>query len=71
MKTLAINMIIKALMPVIHRLLRENYGLYGDKLFDFFENAIKDSKTTIDDKVVLPIIKSLRVLMNIPDLPDE
>ncbi len=71
MKTMVINMIIKALIPVIQRLLKENYALYGDKLFDFFENAVKDSKTTVDDRLVLPVIKSLRVLMNIPDLPDE
>ena len=43
----------------------ENLKQYGDKLFDFIENAVKDSKTTIDDALVLPIIQSLRKSLEI------
>jgi hypothetical protein len=70
MQNAIISMIVKALIPIITRLLKENYGLWGDKFFDMIEDAIADSKTTLDDKL-LPVIKTLRVLMNIPDLPDE
>jgi hypothetical protein len=70
MQNAIISMIVKAMIPIITRLLKENYGLWGDKFFDMIEDAIADSKTTLDDKL-LPVIKTLRVLMNIPDLPDE
>ncbi len=69
MQNLLISVIIKALVPIIQRLLSENYATWGDKFFDLIEEAIADSKTTIDDKF-LPIIQKLRELMNIPDLPD-
>jgi hypothetical protein len=48
----------------------ENYQLYGDKLFDFLERAIADSKTTFDNKLFLPLINQCRIIMDIPDLPD-
>jgi hypothetical protein len=69
MQNIIISTIIKALIPILQRLLKENYQLYGDKLFDLIEEAIADSKTTLDDKF-LPVIKTLRALMNIPDFPD-
>lgn len=56
------------LMGVIEELLKpENIQGYGDKLFDFVEDAVATSKTTIDDVAVLPVIKALRVGLNIPD----
>lgn len=69
MQKIFVEAAMKILVPIILRLLGENYGLWGDKFFDLIENAIKDSKTTIDDKF-LPVIEKLRDLMNIPDLPD-
>lgn len=53
---------------VIDELLKvENIQVYGDKLLDFVEDAVADSKTKIDDITVLPIIKALRLGLNIPD----
>jgi len=57
-------------MIVGQLLTSENYGLYGDKLFDLLEEAIADSETSIDDKF-LPVIQRARTLLNIPDLPDD
>lgn len=49
----------------------ENYQVYGDKLLDFCEEMISSSKTTLDDKTLLPVIAKIRELANIPDLPDD
>ena len=55
-------------MGVIGKLLSpENIALYGDRLFDLLEEAVKDSETTVDDAMVLPVIKALRLGLNIPD----
>ena len=40
---------------------------YGDKLFDFIEDAVKDSDTKWDDATVLPIINMLRKVLDVPD----
>ena len=69
MQNLLINALIKVLIPIVQRMLAENYVLWGDKFFDLIEDMIEDSKTTIDDKF-LPVIQQLRKLLNIPDLPD-
>ncbi len=46
---------------------KENFQLYGDRLFDFLEDFVKDTRTTIDDRIVLPVIAELREFMDIPD----
>jgi len=66
------DMILKVLMPLVMGMLQdllslENLQKYGDKLFDFLEDAIADSETKIDDITVLPIIKLVRATLNIPD----
>ena len=66
------DIILKVLMPVLMGMLEEllspsNLQKYGDKLFDFLEQAIADSDTKIDDLTVLPVIKLLRTNLNIPD----
>jgi len=58
--------------PVLENVLKEllspdNIQAHGDKLFDFIEDAVESSKTTIDDVTVLPIIKAMREGLNIPD----
>ncbi len=68
-------LIEKVVLPIALKVVREamtpeNYGKYMDKLFDFCEDFIADSETKIDDAIFLPIIKSARVLMGVPDLPD-
>jgi len=40
---------------------------YGDRLFDFIEDAVESSDTTIDDMTVLPLIAALRKALGIPD----
>ncbi len=65
-------MLIPALMTILKEVFtRENYQYYGDKLFDLIEEFVKDTKTTIDDKVVLPVVAELREFMNIPDDASE
>ena len=58
--------------PILDQIIREllkpeNIVTYGDKLFDIFEDMVKDSKNTLDDRLVLPVLESLRKGLNIPD----
>ena len=63
-----LKMAIPIIMQVVEQLLSpENIIKYGDKLFDFIEDAVASSETTIDDKMVLPLIAALRNALNIPD----
>ena len=56
------------LMEVIKKLLTpENIAAYGDKLFDMIEDMVVATENDIDDCTVLPVIKALRVGLNIPD----
>lgn len=68
MSSFLLKMLVPVLMNVVEELLNaENIKQYGDKLFDFIEDAVKDSETTFDDLTVLPIVKALRAGLNIPD----
>lgn len=63
--------ILKLFLPIIIKILEdllsvENLKTYGDKIFDFLEDAIASSENTVDDNL-LPIIKMLRTTLNIPD----
>ena len=63
-----LKMAIPIIMQIIEKLLSpENIIKYGDKLFDFIEDAVTTSETTIDDATVLPLIKALRIALSIPD----
>lgn len=48
----------------------ENVQKYGDRLFDLIEDVVADSRTPIDDVLVLPVVKAARMALNIPDRPD-
>jgi hypothetical protein len=66
------DMILKLAIPIIMQIIEkllspENIIKYGDKLFDFIEDAVVTSETTIDDATVLPLIKALRNALSIPD----
>jgi hypothetical protein len=66
------DMILKLAIPIIMQIVEkllspENIIKYGDKLFDFIEDAVESSSTTIDDATVLPLIKALRNALSIPD----
>ena len=63
-----LKLVLPVIMSIIGKLLSpENIQLYGDKLFDLIEEFVKDSETTIDDVTILPVIKALRIGLNIPD----
>ena len=63
-----LKLILPIVMSVVEELLKpENIKKYGDKLFDLIETVVEDSETKIDDKTVLPVVKALRVGLNIPD----
>lgn len=67
MNEFMLKMVSPILMGIVNDLLNEkNIKLYGDKLFDFIEAAVKSSETTIDDITVLPVIAALRAGLNIP-----
>ena len=64
--------LLKMAIPIIQNIIvellsQENIQNYGDKLFDFIEEAVANSKTTLDDALVLPIIAQLRQSLNIDD----
>ena len=66
------DMILKLAIPIIMQIVEkllspENIIKYGDKLFDFIEDAVTSSSTTIDDVTILPLIKALRNALSIPD----
>lgn len=66
------SIVLKVLMPIIIGMMEDlltpkNLQKYGDKLFDFIEDAVADSETKIDDLTVLPVIQLLRQTLNIPD----
>ena len=66
------DMILKLAIPIIMQIIEkllspENIIKYGDRLFDFIEDAVVSSETTIDDITVLPLVKALRNALSIPD----
>lgn len=66
------NTILKLALPIIMGVVEEllkpdNIKTYGDNLFDFIEDAVSNSETTIDDATVLPVLRALRAGLNIPD----
>ena len=68
MNSFLMNMAKPMITQTIEELMSpENIQQYGDRLFDFVENAVEASETTIDDIAVLPIIKQLRKALSIPD----
>jgi len=63
-----LKMAIPIIMEIVEKLLSpENIVKYGDRLFDFIEDAVESSDTTIDDMTVLPLIAALRKALGIPD----
>jgi len=68
MNSILTGIALPIIMGVIQELLSpENIKTYGDKLFDMIENAVTSSENNIDDVAVLPVIKTLRAGLNIPD----
>ena len=68
MNSWILQLALPILMGIVEEALKpEHVKEYGDTLFDLVENLVIDSKTQIDDKTVLPVIKALRAGLNIPD----
>ena len=67
MKTKLIEMLLGSLMTMLTPELLQKFA---DMALDFFEDLVKDSSNTIDDKIVLPICDSIRKAFNIPDDDD-
>ena len=42
-----------------------------DCMFDAAERQIEQSETTIDDMLCMPLIRVLRIILNVPDFPDD
>lgn len=64
--------ILTLLSPVIAQLVelvltREVFAAYGDRLFDLLEDVVRDSRTPLDDALVLPLLASVRTAL----LPQE
>ena len=51
-------------------LTEKNYQRCGDLVIDFFERVIERSDNNLDDRLLLPIVRALRVVANIPDMDD-
>lgn len=63
-----IVMVIGALMKVLTpELIKGLAQKTGDTIFDYIETKVLGSASTVDDAVVLPILKQLRDGLNIPD----
>ena len=62
------NAIIVKLIEMLLKLLTpEMLRMVADKILDFVEEKVEDTGTTIDDKLVLPIIKMIRDTFDIED----
>jgi uncharacterized protein (UPF0147 family) len=60
--------LLKALVAAMQEILvPENVRKVIDKAFDYVEDKVKDSPTSWDDTVVLPILTALRKALNVPD----
>jgi len=71
MQSFIFKTLVKFVMGFVADMLtKQNVQFYGDKVFDLIEDFVKDSNTTVDDAIVLPIVAKFRVLLDIPDLPD-
>jgi len=64
------SLILKILMPIIMGMMEdllsaENLKKYGGGLFKFIKDAVRDSETDVDDKLVLPVIEMLEEQLGI------
>jgi len=64
------EMILKMAAPIIVGMITEmitpeNLKKYGAKLFSLIEDFVVDSETTVDDKLVLPLIFAARTALGI------
>jgi len=66
MKEMMLKMVAPIIMNMITEMITpENLRKYGAKLFDLIETFVLDSETTVDDKLVLPLIFAARTALGI------
>lgn len=63
-----VKVLLQAIVMVLDQLVtKENLKLVADRMLDAAEDVIADSANTIDDQIVLPVIKKIRDTFDIPD----
>lgn len=70
MKKWKLDLLLVLLGKLLGQLKPEMLTEAVDKVLDFFETKIADSETETDDKLLLPIIATIRAAFNIPDGDD-
>ena len=65
MLTELMDIVIKAICKDM--LTKENLQKYGDRLFDLIEDFVADTATRWDDRTVLPVVRKIREVVDIPD----
>lgn len=64
--------LLKALIPLLLSVLDEKLlKSFADTALDFVEDKVLGSKSTIDDAIVLPICRQIRLAFDIPDNDNE
>lgn len=67
MKSTIISALVELMAVFLKFLSVDRIREFADWLLDKVEDHIADSKTQIDDKLLLPLITQLREALNIPD----
>jgi len=67
------EMILKMALPILMNIITEmmttdNLKKYGEKLYNLLEEIVADSETTIDDVIVLPMVKAARLALGISNM---
>jgi len=63
-----VKVMLQAIVGVIATMVtKENLKLIADKMLDAVEDVVEDSANTIDDQLVLPVVKKIRETFDIPD----
>ena len=64
MQQILITQLIKVIMSM---LTPELMRRFADMVLDFVENYVEGTKSTVDDRIVLPICNLIRTTFNIED----
>lgn len=64
MKQLLFKNLITVFMSILTPELLKSFA---DMVLDFAENYVEGTKSTVDDKIVLPICATIRAAFDIPD----
>ena len=67
MQAALISAIVKVLMSVLTEELLKDFA---DTVLDFIENKVMGTASKVDDALVLPVVKTIRSVFNIPDGDD-